>query len=515
MTEAAIDACTPAGAERRGGEGLARACAVAGVGLALGFLTLAAPRLLNDPDTLWHVRVGSDIIASRSLPTVDAYSHTDAGSPWIAKEWLSQALYGGAHDLAGWTGVVCLAIAALVASFSVVHRAVARELAPLPAFAIAFWAFAMSSGAFLARPHALALPVALWFIDDVWRRARDRAPPNVVSLAALCVWANLHGSIAIGLAAVAFASAHAVIANSTMANAAMTGWSFSLAGVRDALLDERSRRWIAFAAAAPLAACIHPYGIEALRSTLVIAGSPAKEFIREWRSFTIGGEPVMALHLLVAGFCLLTSRFRAPVFAAAFALALLAMYLAHVRFACFLLLATPIVLARDIARAAPSLLRGAQGDRPGDMVEASLTRIGRGAAFAFAVVAAIAVATIAVVGPRPPARVYPLAAIDAARNAGVEGNVLNAYNFGGALLFEGVPTFLDGRTDRLFDEGRFFAEVMRNINSPAALDRYIETYDIGWTILPPGHPFDAMLEARPEWTRLYADDVAVVRQRTP
>ena len=46
------------------------------------------------------------------FPTVDSFSHTFAGQPWIAKEWLSQLLYFTAYSAAGWAGVMLLALAA-------------------------------------------------------------------------------------------------------------------------------------------------------------------------------------------------------------------------------------------------------------------------------------------------------------------------------------------------------------------------------------------------------------------
>ena len=71
-----------------------------------------AGRLLADPDTLIHVAVGRSIAAHHAVPWTDTFSHTFAGAPWIAKEWLSQILFAGADALAGWAGVALLAAAA-------------------------------------------------------------------------------------------------------------------------------------------------------------------------------------------------------------------------------------------------------------------------------------------------------------------------------------------------------------------------------------------------------------------
>ncbi|HEX3160821.1 MAG TPA: hypothetical protein VHQ45_20035, partial [Gemmatimonadaceae bacterium] len=74
--------------------------------------------LLNDPDSHWHVAVGRLIWETRAVPWTDPFSHTFAGAPWIAKEWLAQLLLYGAHALGGWWGVVVLTATTAAASFA-------------------------------------------------------------------------------------------------------------------------------------------------------------------------------------------------------------------------------------------------------------------------------------------------------------------------------------------------------------------------------------------------------------
>ena len=91
--------------------------------LALGlFLFVLLPNskgLLADPDSHWHITVGNWILAHGAVPTVDSFSFTFAGQPWIAKEWLSQLFLFGAYSLAGWRGVASLtACAGVIPGFS-------------------------------------------------------------------------------------------------------------------------------------------------------------------------------------------------------------------------------------------------------------------------------------------------------------------------------------------------------------------------------------------------------------
>ena len=44
----------------------------------------------------------------------------------------------------------------------------------------------------------------------------------------------------------------------------------------------------------------------------------------------------------------------------------------------------------------------------------------------------------------PPKSISPSAAIEFVKRAGITGNVFNSYDFGGYLIFAGIPTFIDG-----------------------------------------------------------------------
>ena len=88
--------------------------------MAVLFLMLVpiGSNLLVDPDSQWHVAVGSKIWNSGRLPMVDELSHTFAGSPWIATQWLSELFLFGAFSVAGWSGVVVLTAFMIASAFA-------------------------------------------------------------------------------------------------------------------------------------------------------------------------------------------------------------------------------------------------------------------------------------------------------------------------------------------------------------------------------------------------------------
>lgn len=490
-------------------EAIALSVRAFGLLLATAMVCLVAPSLLNDADTLWHIRVGQDIRSTGSFPVADSYSHTFAGEPWIAKQWLSGVILSLAHDLGGWPGVVSITIAAVTASFALVHGQLARHLAPLPALAIALWAFAMSSSVFLARPHMLALPVAIWFVIRVWNAADDRRAPHIFALGAMVLWANLHGSFTLGFVAVAAAFVHFAVRDPLLGRP--DTWSPAMLWHHRPL-----RRWLIFGSLCPVAAMIHPYGWHAIASTLVMADNAAIGAISEWRPFEFGADLVPSLSLIAIFLAFLATPLRAPWAKAGLIGLLLYMFLVHARFAPFFYLLTASLLAREIARCLPDLARRTWESRGAfdglqRLAGQRLRSVGAASAALGLVLIGAALASERL---RPPGTVFPAEAIAEARMAGLEGNVMNSYDFGGALIRAGIPTFVDGRADRLFDNGAFIAEFFAMSGRPEAIEGLLDAHAIGWTLLKPGDPNLAVMDGLEGWTRLHADADAVIHVRT-
>ena len=69
--------------------------------------------LLRDADAGWHIRAGEQMLESRALPTVDSFSFSKAGEPWIAWEWGADVLVGAVHRAAGLSGVAGVYVMAI------------------------------------------------------------------------------------------------------------------------------------------------------------------------------------------------------------------------------------------------------------------------------------------------------------------------------------------------------------------------------------------------------------------
>lgn len=454
------------------------------IAFALAALVLAtlAPALLRDPDTLWHVFVGHDILATHALPTVDAWSWSKAGTPWIAKEWLSQLAYACAFDLGGWPAVTTLAVLAVALAFALIAREALARLEPIPAALLVAIVFPLAAGHILARPHVLAWAPMVAFALTLIHAAEEARAPRWPALALITLWANLHGSFLLGLVLVPIFALEALLRAAPTARLAL------------------GLRWTAFLVAACAACLIHPYGPHALTAAVSVLSLDGLA-IAEWKptDFTHVG-PMEVVLLGGAAALALTGR-RINVVRLILVAALAHMALAHTRHAAIFGLLGALALIEPLAlgRPAPAPLRPP-----------------RRVALVASIAGLVALASQfwrADVVPDPSNR--PDEALAAVRAAKIEGRVFNEYGFGGWLISQHVPTYVDGRTE-LF--GRDFVatyQAAAMATDAAGLDRILADRRIGWTLLPPGLPAVTLLDRTPGWRRLWADDRAVVHVRTP
>jgi hypothetical protein len=117
-------------------------------------------------------------------------------------------------------------------------------------------------------------------------------------------------------------------------------------------------------------------------------------------------------------------------------------------------------------------------------------------------------------GIAPRGDVAPVAAVEAARQAGLAGHVFNSVRFGGYLMLVGIPTFVDGRAD-LFGDAFLQRYVAASSAVGGWLPDLLDRYTVTWTLFEPQSPAAGLLDHLPGWERVYADPYAVIHRRTP
>jgi hypothetical protein len=467
-------------------------CLLAALAMA-GALAAQAGATLQDPDSWWQVKVGLDFLANRTFPTVDPYSYTFAGQPWIAKEWLGQVLLALAYRTGGWNGVVTVIITSISLTVFLMGWFLSAWLKPILAITLAFAVVFLINPIFTARPHVFTFPIIVIWTEMLFRAAREERAPPWWLLVLVVLWANLHATFTLSFVIAAFAGLDLL---------ARTGLS------KPAVLA----KWVAFGLLCPLVSLIHPYGVQAILATLTVAyGNEAVPLIMEWKAFNQPDNPVQEVAMLLGLFGLLASRLRIGWAKALFVVFTLHVYLAHLRFMYLFFLLVPLVIAVEVALQYPSLSAIAWLAEKRDGLEKFFAR--RFYAICSAAVVLV-IGAVAVLGSAyqvaPSPKTSASGALAFAESHHLSGNVLNSYNFGGTLIFHGIKTYIDGRTDQLFLGGftKTDDETGHSDGKPL-LEARLKKYAIGWALLSAGDnriPFFDQLG----WKRAYADDYAVI-----
>jgi hypothetical protein len=460
-------------------------------GLIAFFLALIAVlslgNILYDPDTYWHTAVGRWIIENGGWPRVDPFSHTAAGEPWIARDWLSQVSIYAASSLAGWNGVALLSGLCIAASIGMIAASLSRNLAGVKVANLVVAVFLLASASFLARPHVIALPLMVIWTLGLLDAVERRRPPHWGLLAVMLIWANAHAGYTIGLMIAGLLAAEAV---------------------RDADDGQRTamaKRWGLFLGLAFLATCLTPNAYDSLLITHKVfagAGLEGLAYVEEWRSITWDLQGVIGmvlLPLLLIGLALQPWR---NVVRILLVLILGWMMIRHARFALlFAFTAVPIAMTA-IARGPLAPWIGIQS-RASGQVRPSLAVL--------CAAVALIVTFVAVRNVKINPNTTPEAALRAARSLGLADlKVYNSYNFGGYLIHQRVPTFIDGRTDQLFLRG-FFDTYMRTRTPEhvAELGKLLDRHGIGWAIVFTGSNEAENLKTL-GWVSRHDDPVATI-----
>ncbi|CAM5448783.1 Glycosyltransferase RgtA/B/C/D-like domain-containing protein OS=Afipia felis OX=1035 GN=NCTC12722_03049 PE=4 SV=1 [Afipia felis] len=453
--------------------------------VAFVLLVVGGNRLLHDADTYWQIEVGQWMLDHRAWPHTDIYSFTKFGEPWISTSWLAQVIFAASYNVAGWAGPVWISAFAIAAAYALFVHLLCKWLAPRHAVLIALAAVLMSMAHFLARPHVLVLPVMLAWADGLATAADARRVPSWALLPLIVLWANLHGGFVFGAALVApFALVAVWEAEANAQRGLLTGW-------------------FVFGLAALAAACLTPYGwnsILAARNILELGD--AMPLIPEWLPANFARPEFFEIAVMVCIGGLLVRGLTLSWPRMLLVLGLLFMALSHNRSIEIFALLAPLVIAKPLIeqwRLAP--------------VERQ-TRAGWAGIAALVAVTGAASVAIATAHPSMPRdAITPVAAVEALKTHHPR-RIFNTAGFGGYLITQQIPVFIDGRAE-LYGE-RF---VVDTLNAAALKDvdlflNLLKANDIDATLLTSNTPAVKLLDRLPGWKRVYTDDRAVVHIRS-
>ena len=458
---------------------------------------LWSARPLSHDDIFWHMRTAEIVLEEGAVPTVDSFSFTRAGEPWVSHEWGFGVVLFAVYRVAGFPGLLALQVVLMVAIFASLALFLGR-LRPRPPNAEVLLPAILAVGLWAAF-HELKLnaaPVTTLFL--VWelillqtlRRTGKRV--HIVTLALLfLVWSNVHCGVLFGLMLLGFwyleARAPAFLPDFLGRLRAPTGRVSPV--LRLALL-----------LGATLISLTNPNGAESLlypvRLTFFLFKSELPLDMGHFTAPTPGDRPgfFLLIALLLAGLVPLRQARRLTLFEILPLLMFLVLSVRSNRFILdFAVFASPVLLK----------LHGGLGR----IRTARLIPVATAAVLLLATLGTWRSAEWHVLSPEIPRR----AAAFLEENA-IHGNLLNHQNYGGYLHWRlRRPVFWDGRND-------VFGALMKDLVG-LSFDEITERYDVDVLLLTERQvrPLRDRGELSPEtWGLVYWDDwCAVFVRRSP
>jgi hypothetical protein len=457
--------------------------------VAILFVSLfaMATREAMDPDMWWHLATGRHILEQRTIPREDIFSYTVPGRRWITHEWLTQVAMAGLHRLGGRPALMLASAAVVTVAFALVYlQCRGKPYVAVFAVLVAAVASAITWG---PRPQMINILLMALFTALI-ERYRQNGGRAIWWLPLLTVvWVNMHSGFFLGLGLLG-----AVLVGD--------GAALILERVTPRTLTPQKWRNLALALLlCVLAALVNPNGHHMLLYPFETLGSDAMQtYIQEWYSpdfhrieywpfalLLLGGAVVLILSrqkvewtdLLLFfgfGFAGLLSARHIPLFAVV-AAPVVTRALADVRVPASrrprLVVLNWVILSLVVAIAGMWIADKLEEDRQAEALR------------------------------------YPVEALAYIRERGlVDERVYNSYNWGGYLIWKGVPVYIDGRADVYMDE--FMDEYVLAYQLRGDWRIPLETYDVDYVLIERRASLGQVLEEAPEWERVYEDEVAVI-----
>lgn len=484
--------------------------------LALLLVALLTVRVIPAYDLYWQLKTGEVIVRTHQVPKSDLFSYTAFGDPWYVQEWLTEVLFYGLWSTFGKDSLILLRMGIIAAAFALVFwRSLRRSGRPLLSVGMTLLAAWGSAYFFDNRPQMmtfLATASLLLILDEYragrWTKGLWLVPPL------LLLWANLHAGFFLGLVLL---------------------WAYTLAdlvewSVHREVPAGRLRTQLAVAMAASLLPVLNPNGWHIYTYPFLLQGhEQMRNTLGEWFSPDFHRMELKPFGLLlltgIASFCF--SVRRRSLGDIVVVLGLIAMSLDANRHGPLLAIAGAPIIAEHLSAAARAVETWL-ADRWKAATGVSVApREVFGPAWRWAAVFMAGMALLGAVSARANdlpkeswfdactlADEFPSAALDWMETQKVEGNVLNAYEWGGYCEWRWYPkrrVFIDGRAEVYFLHGweDYYAIWMLQ---PGWGER-LKAQRVDWILMPPTAPVLGAAMRTGEWAVAYQDERAVILRR--
>lgn len=462
-----------------------------------------AVRETRDADMWWHLRTG-DVIISDGIPQQDLYSFTVPDNEWITHEWLSEIIMWLTYRAGRLTSLMLLFAALTAAAYMLIYWRVAGK--PYLAAFVVLLAALSSAPLWGVRPQVFNMFFTATFVFLVEGYKDEKVGNRTLLLIPLLTifWANLHSGYLLGIVLLVIY---------------LVGESLQLrSGRKDQRgLDKQKIRWLALITVASfLLAAINPNGTQLWIYPFFTLGSGAMQaYIQEWQSpnFHLSIFWPFALMLGIGVLSLILSKRRLALTDVLLFMGTGAAGLLSARhIPIFALAASPII--------ARYLLSSLEGSRLYPILSGQFTTrmSSRLYLLNWLVLLIVLVGAISWIADKVQknddavTEHFPVGAVDYLERSGLgHKRGYNSYNWGGYLIWRGIPVFVDGRADVYGDEFLHYYRQTFDLT-----DRWqvpLNDFKVDYVLIESTNSLASLLSESDHWRQDYKDEVATIYMR--
>jgi hypothetical protein len=446
----------------------------------------------TDFDFWWHITAGEQIVNTHTIPTVDQWTYTIAGQPWIAHEWLAEIVMYLLYSSLGFGAITMLFSLVGTAAYVLLYFLLRKiGINGTIALLVIIWSHVMQPFAVGSRPATFTVLFFAVFVFILYRYKERQASPLWLLPILMVVWSNLHAGYVAGLL---------LLAAITVGEWVNGKLGHSIASIRP----------LVFASVASvLAMLINPNGFNVILYPLSkVGGNASMSIITEWASNDFHNWwnwlfAAMVLALVFIG----RDRFDCTEFLIIFGFALLALY--SRRHVPICTIAVMPFLAQRIKDKIP-WMRGNN----------SIPRV------SYTALSLVAPIVILVVGLNLPTfkqgfsvgtsihTPIPQGAVEYLIKNRPEGRLFTSYNWGGYLINKApeYPVFIDSRGDCFPDQVVNDFATMYYVTS--GWKNALQKWDIGIVLIEQQSPLGAVLRHDADWQLAYEGPTDLLYLRT-
>jgi hypothetical protein len=461
--------------------------------LLVGGIFVPLRNFFVDPDVWWHIKVGATLLSTHRWPTVDPYSFTARGAPWIAYEWLGDLVLAATEGAWGLRGLMALDLALTAAIVLALYVSVTQRCGnSKAAFVTCAVLLPLIYLSCSLRPQMLGYFFLVLTLILLERFRQGHAGGLWLLPPLFLLWVNTHGSFVLGLLALGVYWASGLV-------------EIHWGGLASRLWNSGERLRLELVGLLSLIALtITPYGTKLCVYPLNMAFSQPINVgnIQEWQSMVFGeffGKLFLALLL---GFLLAQVTLR-PTWRldeiVLFFVGVVAACL-HVRFIlvfvpfCAPLLA--VVVARWIPPYRPAKDKYALNGLLMVLVVAGVVRIFPSRAKLEGIMA----------------EKWPVEAVAYLKRHPVPRPMYNNYGYGGYLIWQldgQNKVFVDGRAD-IYERVGVLSDYLSISRLAPAAPFLLDAYHIQSCLIARDEPLATLLAYSPQWQKVYGDNQSVL-----